>query len=80
MRVQMYFASWNIAAMTSGVMPSRNNCQKTSTLPGISCAPDAHRMSSRVRFDYLMKPGPVTRSNALALMHAVGLDVPGAVP
>ena len=29
-----------------------------------------------IRFDYLMKPGPVTRSNALALMRAVGLDVP----
>jgi hypothetical protein len=26
-------------------------------------------------FDYRMKPGPVTRSNALALMRAVGLDV-----
>jgi DNA mismatch repair ATPase MutS len=31
-----------------------------------------------IRFDYLMKPGPVTRSNALALMRAVGLDVPGS--
>jgi DNA mismatch repair ATPase MutS len=30
----------------------------------------------RMRFDYRMKPGPVTRSNALALMRAVGLDVP----
>jgi hypothetical protein len=29
-----------------------------------------------IRFDYLMKSGPVTRSNALALMRAVGLDVP----
>jgi len=28
-----------------------------------------------IRFDYRMKPGPVTRSNAMALMHAVGLDV-----
>jgi hypothetical protein len=27
------------------------------------------------RFDYLLKPGPVTRSNAIALMRAVGLDV-----
>jgi hypothetical protein len=30
-----------------------------------------------MRFDYRMKPGPVTRSNALALMRAVGLDVRG---
>jgi DNA mismatch repair ATPase MutS len=30
-----------------------------------------------ITFDYLMTPGPVTRSNALALMRAVGLDVPG---
>jgi DNA mismatch repair ATPase MutS len=28
-----------------------------------------------LRFDYRMKPGPVTRSNAVALMRAVGLDV-----
>jgi DNA mismatch repair ATPase MutS len=28
-----------------------------------------------MRFDYRMRPGPVTRSNALALMRAVGLDV-----
>lgn len=28
-----------------------------------------------IRFDYTMKPGPVTSSNALALMRAVGLDV-----
>jgi hypothetical protein len=28
-----------------------------------------------LRFDYRMKPGPVTRSNALALMRAVGLDI-----
>jgi DNA mismatch repair ATPase MutS len=28
-----------------------------------------------MRFDYRMKPGPVTRSNAIALMQAVGLDV-----
>jgi len=28
-----------------------------------------------MRFDYRIKPGPVTRSNALALMRAVGLDV-----
>ena len=30
-----------------------------------------------MQFDYLMKPGPVTRSNAIALMRAVGLDVQG---
>lgn len=30
----------------------------------------------RIRFDYRMRPGVITRSNALALMRAVGLDVP----
>jgi len=30
-----------------------------------------------IHFDYRMKEGPVTRSNAIALMRAVGLDVPG---
>jgi hypothetical protein len=29
----------------------------------------------RMRFDYLMRPGVVTKSNALALMRSVGLDV-----
>jgi hypothetical protein len=29
-----------------------------------------------LRFDYRLKPGPVTRSNAIALMRAVGLEVP----
>ena len=29
----------------------------------------------QIRFDYRMRPGPVTRSNALALMQAIGLSV-----
>jgi hypothetical protein len=33
-------------------------------------------IAGKMRFDYRMKPGPVTHSNALALMRAVGLDVP----
>ena len=32
--------------------------------------------AGEIAFDYVMKPGPVSRSNALALMRAVGLDVP----
>jgi len=31
--------------------------------------------ANEIVFDYTMKPGPVTSSNALALMRAVGLDV-----
>ncbi len=31
--------------------------------------------AGEIRFDYRMKPGPVTRSNAIALMRAVGLEV-----
>lgn len=31
--------------------------------------------AGELRFDYRMKPGPVTRSNAIALMRAVGLAV-----
>jgi hypothetical protein len=33
---------------------------------------------NEIRFDYKMKAGPVTRSNAIALMRAVGLDIPDA--
>ena len=29
----------------------------------------------QIRFDYAMRPGVVRKSNALALMRAVGLDV-----
>jgi hypothetical protein len=31
--------------------------------------------AGEIQFDYRVKPGPVTRSNAIALMRAVGLDV-----
>lgn len=31
--------------------------------------------AGEIRFDYRMKPGPVSRSNAIALMRAVGLDI-----
>lgn len=34
-----------------------------------------HFEGGEIHFDYRMKPGPVTRSNAIALMRAVGLDV-----
>ena len=30
---------------------------------------------SEIRFDYKLKPGTVTRGNALALMRAIGLEV-----
>ncbi|MFB3909410.1 MAG: DNA mismatch repair protein MutS [Candidatus Eisenbacteria bacterium] len=33
-------------------------------------------LEGRIRFDYRLRPGVVTKSNALALMRAVGLEVP----
>ena len=39
---------------------------------------DDHLAGGDMHFDYRLKPGPVTRSNALAIMRAVGLDVPVA--
>jgi len=36
---------------------------------------DDSLVAGEMRFDYRLKPGPVTRSNALAIMRAVGLDV-----
>ena len=36
---------------------------------------DDSLVDGEMRFDYRLKPGPVTRSNALAIMRAVGLDV-----
>jgi DNA mismatch repair ATPase MutS len=37
-----------------------------------------HFEEGQILFDYRVKPGPVTRSNAIALMRAVGLDVTAA--
>jgi DNA mismatch repair ATPase MutS len=34
-----------------------------------------HLQDGRVAFDYRLRPGVVEKSNALALMRAVGLDV-----
>jgi DNA mismatch repair ATPase MutS len=36
---------------------------------------DDSLVEGEMRFDYRLKPGPVTRSNALAIMRAVGLDI-----
>jgi DNA mismatch repair ATPase MutS len=38
---------------------------------------DDSLVDGEIHFDYRLKPGPVTRSNALALMKAVGLDIEG---
>ena len=35
-----------------------------------------HLEGDRIAFDYRLKPGPVRKGNALALMRAVGLEVP----
>ena len=37
-------------------------------------------VEGEMRFDYRLKPGRVTRSNALAIMRAVGLDIPDSPP
>ncbi len=36
---------------------------------------DDRAVDGHIDFDYVLRPGIVTRSNALALMHAIGLDV-----
>jgi DNA mismatch repair ATPase MutS len=40
---------------------------------------DDRIVDGRIHFDYRMKPGVVRTSNALALMRAVGLDVPDSI-
>ena len=50
------------------LIPSARNVHFDDTLVG-----------EEMQFDYRLKPGPVTRSNALAIMRAVGLDVPNTV-
>jgi DNA mismatch repair ATPase MutS len=41
---------------------------------------DDSLVEGEMRFDYRLKPGPVTRSNALAIMRAVGIAVRGEDP
>jgi hypothetical protein len=53
-----------LTEIATGVGPRAVNVHFDDTFEG-----------GEIRFDYRMKPGPVTRSNALALMRAVGLDV-----
>ena len=55
-------------ALTAIVDDARRRARPTSTSRIPSTAREMH-------FDYRVKPGPVTKSNALALMRAVGLDV-----
>ena len=50
--------------------------QIAGTLPGaINVHFEDHIENGEIRFDYRLRPGVVTRSNALELMRAVGLDV-----
>ena len=56
---------------------SCNNAAVAESLSprGINVHFEDHFDGGEIQFDYRMKPGPVTRSNALALMRVVGLDV-----
>ena len=51
----------------------------TAIADGVGAAANVHFEDrfegGEIRFDYRLRPGPVTRSNALALMRAVGLDI-----
>jgi hypothetical protein len=53
-----------LTQIAAGVGPRAVNVHFDDTFEG-----------GEIRFDYRMKPGPVARSNALALMRAVGLEV-----
>jgi len=53
-----------LTAVAAGLSPRAANVHFEDWMDG-----------NEIKFDYLMKPGPVTRSNAIALMRAVGLDV-----
>jgi DNA mismatch repair ATPase MutS len=48
---------------------------ETLTPPGVNVHFEDHIEGGEIRFDYRLRPGVVTRSNALELMRAVGLDV-----
>jgi hypothetical protein len=54
-----------LTAIARALAPGASNVHFDDTFDG-----------HEIRFDYRLKPGPVTRSNAIALMRAVGLEVP----
>jgi DNA mismatch repair ATPase MutS len=56
-----------LAAVADDLSPRAVNVHFEDTFEG-----------GEIHFDYRLKPGPVRRSNALALMRAVGLDVDAA--
>ena len=53
-----------LAEIANGIAPAALNVHFDDSL-----------VEGEMRFDYRLKPGPVTRSNALAIMRAVGLEV-----
>ena len=69
----------------SSAVRSASSPPTTSRSPRIADAPrrraprnvhfEDHLEDGRMSFDYRMRPGVVTKSNALALMRAVGLEV-----
>jgi hypothetical protein len=54
-----------LTAIARALAPHASNVHFDDTFDG-----------QEIKFDYRLKPGPVTRSNAIALMRAVGLEVP----
>ena len=58
-----------LAEIANGLAPAARNVHFDDTL-----------VEGEMRFDYRLKPGPVTRSNALAIMRAIGLEVPENEP
>lgn len=55
-----------LAEIAAGLAPAARNAHFDDDVVG-----------NELRFDYRLKPGPVARGNALAIMRAVGLDVAG---
>ena len=53
-----------LAAVADDLAPHAVNVHFEDTFEG-----------GEIHFDYRLKPGPVRRSNALALMRAVGLEI-----
>jgi len=72
-----------IASGALGVVSSHDlglvELEKLSEGRVINCHFEDHIVEGKMAFDYRMKPGPVGSSNALRLMRAVGIDVPGLV-
>jgi hypothetical protein len=72
-----WYVGWSPAAPSAWSPRTISLAKIADTLDGkaVNVHFEDHLEGGEIRFDYQLRPGVVTRSNALELMRSVGLDV-----